>query len=322
MVRGGNAYPAYHLGMSRYEANDLTEARRELERGWEAAGTFGAGRLFFGAAVAYLPLARLATGARQGAFEAIRAVDLGAAASHVTTRSMLAEVEARLQVMTGDIGAAALWASTSEAASTSGPTKLATGLTIARVSLAQGRPADAGPRLRTARQEATRAGALADLVSVAILEARRADQLGERRTAHRAFEEAIALAAPEWYLRRFIDDGRALRQFLPAVRRVAPSFVDQVLAVLLAEGAAPVARGRARGGPLWQDAQGEAIEALTEHELEVLRLMVLGLPDAAIAEAIGVSLTTTKWHAAHVRAKLGARNRTQALHLAQELGLV
>ena len=50
--------------------------------------------------------------------------------------------------------------------------------------------------------------------------------------------------------------------------------------------------------------------------------MGAGLGDAAIAEALDVSLTTAKWHAAHVRSKLGARNRTHALVRARELGLV
>jgi LuxR family maltose regulon positive regulatory protein len=50
--------------------------------------------------------------------------------------------------------------------------------------------------------------------------------------------------------------------------------------------------------------------------------MAAGLGDAAIAEALVASLATAKWHAAHVRAKLGARSRTQALARARELGMV
>ena len=73
---------------------------------------------------------------------------------------------------------------------------------------------------------------------------------------------------------------------------------------------------------LWRDNRGAIIEALTARELEVLRSMAAGLGDAAIAEALVVSLATAKWHAAHVRAKLGARTRTQALARARELGLV
>ena len=73
---------------------------------------------------------------------------------------------------------------------------------------------------------------------------------------------------------------------------------------------------------MWRDEHGQPLEALTARELEVLRLMARGSSDAAIADELVVSLATAKWHAAHIRSKLGARSRTQALLRAQELGLV
>ena len=71
---------------------------------------------------------------------------------------------------------------------------------------------------------------------------------------------------------------------------------------------------------MWRTADGQPFEALTARELEVLRLMARGAGDAAIASELVVSLATAKWHAAHIRAKLGAKSRTQAILRAQELG--
>ncbi len=57
------AWPArVVLGIVRYEANDLVEARRELEGGFEAARRMGVGRPVLGWAIPYLALVRLACG--------------------------------------------------------------------------------------------------------------------------------------------------------------------------------------------------------------------------------------------------------------------
>jgi ATP/maltotriose-dependent transcriptional regulator MalT len=103
---------------------------------------------------------------------------------------------------------------------------------------------------------------------------------------------------------------------------VAPAFVDEVAAALASTpDLASVGRRRA-GSSVWQDEHGEIVESLTDRELEVLRLMARGRSDAAIARDLVVSLATAKWHAAHIRAKLGVESRTLAVLRAQQLALV
>jgi LuxR family maltose regulon positive regulatory protein len=326
-MHAGLGYAAYWLGIVRYEANDLDEARRLLEMAWEAAGRSGRGRVLINTSVAYLALARLASGASDEALDAVRTLQEEMRRAGVGARGDgLAEVHARIHVLVGDLGPAARWADTLPGPSTpalagQGGLGLAVDLTLARVRLAQDRMTDAAASLRRARAAAQASGDIADLISVAVLEAERAERSGDRRAAQRALEEAVRLATPESYLRRVIDDGQRVAHLLPAVRRLAPAFVDQVTAAL-AGGGTKGAPTRGAGPSLWQDARGELLEALTARELDVLRLMAAGQGDAAIAEALVVSLTTAKWHAAHVRAKLGAKTRTQALLRAQQLGLV
>jgi len=66
----------------------------------------------------------------------------------------------------------------------------------------------------------------------------------------------------------------------------------------------------------------EPIEKLTAREVQVLELMAEGLPNKAIASALGISDQTVKVHVAAISGKLGATNRTDAVRRALRRGLI
>ena len=114
----------------------------------------------------------------------------------------------------------------------------------------------------------------------------------------------------------FALKSRPLDELLTAIRTVAagdallaPSVTRRLIAHFASSARAP---SKAPPG----------LEELTEREREVLSLVAHGLSNAELAETLHVSLPTAKTHVSRILTKLGARDRTQLVILAYELGLV
>ena len=81
---------------------------------------------------------------------------------------------------------------------------------------------------------------------------------------------------------------------------------------------------RGRPDPSWPDGDDDdAIdEPLTPREIQVLELLAEGLPNKAIAQRLGISDQTVKFHVSSISGKLGAKNRTDAVRRAARRGLI
>jgi DNA-binding NarL/FixJ family response regulator len=69
-------------------------------------------------------------------------------------------------------------------------------------------------------------------------------------------------------------------------------------------------------------AEDPRLRTLTDRELEVLRAVAAGLTNSEIARELRLSESTVKTHVSRAFAKIGARDRVQAVIIAYDVGLV
>ena len=90
--------------------------------------------------------------------------------------------------------------------------------------------------------------------------------------------------------------------------------------VVLHPSAAPVSVTKVAGAHRARDGTGTG--ALTPRELEILAMMAEGLRNRAIAQRLGISTHTVKFHIASILDKLNARSRTEAVTTGMRRGVL
>jgi LuxR family maltose regulon positive regulatory protein len=233
---------------------------------------------------------------------------------HPFPMAEVAELRARLWMAQGNQAAAARWAEGLDL----GPAKAGPALAseveqiaVARVLLAEGKPGGSLELLAGLLAPAEKAGRMKSANKILALQALALQAQGNLVQALSTLERALSRAAPEGFVRTFVDEGEKMAKLLrrALVEGIAPSYVSKLLA----------ASGES-DKPAPEAAQA-LVEPLTERELEVLRLIAAGLSNQEIALELVVALSTVKTHINHIYGKLDAKSRTQAVAKARELDL-
>ena len=131
----------------------------------------------------------------------------------------------------------------------------------------------------------------------------------------------VALAGDEELSRALRRRGRRRRCWCATTRstRASPAWC--------ASGGRPsarggVRRGSARAAEARRAARRDAADVVSPREHDVLSALAAGATNPAIARTLGLSTNTVKQHASSIFRKLGARNRAEAVRLADDLGLI
>ena len=280
--------------------------------------------------LATLAWIRQAQGDAAGAREAME--EAGQAAPGPGVAGLLNPVpaqRARLQLAQGDLAAAARWTQERGLGPDDEPgyPREREHLVLARVLLAQDRPAPALALLERLLAAAAAQGRVGSVIEIQALQALALAAGGDEAEAVDALAGALMLACPQSYVRVFADEGAPMGVLLgrlvaaqraehAAARGVPLGCLARLLRAFDATHAVPGSRPRATA------AVPGLVEQLTARELEILVLLAAGTPNQRIAEQLVVTLDTVKKHITHLLGKLGAANRTEAVARARQLGLL
>lgn len=126
-----------------------------------------------------------------------------------------------------------------------------------------------------------------------------------------ALERALSLAEPEGYIRTFVDLGPAM---LGLLKKILPlnqtGYAQQLIAAFSDIDREPVVQA------------GSLLDPLTGREIEILRLIAVGLSNKEIAERLFLTEGTVKGYASTIYSKLGVQRRTEAVERARGLGIL
>ncbi len=197
-------------------------------------------------------------------------------------------------------------------------------LTLVRYLLMSGDVEIVPSVLRPLLDAAHRAGRFRASLEIKLLFARYWQEKGDIPTALKWLSEALEIAAPEGFMRIFLDEPPVLA-LLPQVREAAPELVDAILSQEKSaddvERLVPSEKLRTSLSEVEGATQPQLPEPLTAQELNILALIVGGKTNQQIADELVITLGTAKWHVHNILQKLGVNNRTQATIRAQELRL-
>jgi LuxR family maltose regulon positive regulatory protein len=301
------------------ERNELTAAREHLTHG-NALARQGLMLVLRAGALVELNI-QLTLGDQEGMRTALRTAEqLARQHPFAPFARELAIYRARLDLIRGDLDAAAAWAEScdGDARGSTGMLGELEALTVARVRSAQGHRDAAlallSDRLRAA-ETAGRAGSLIAILTVeALVRAVHDDTL----KALVALGRALALAEPEQYIRVFADEGPPMVQLLHTLlaRDGSREYVRILLGVLTGTTADRSAVNRSE-----VPAKG-LVEPLSERERDVLRLLAAGLTNVEIAHELVVALPTIKTHLQHIYSKLAVHGRREAVIRARQLKVI
>jgi LuxR family maltose regulon positive regulatory protein len=162
------------------------------------------------------------------------------------------------------------------------------------------------------------------LIEIHLLTALAEQGRGQLTAATAALERALTLAREENYFRIFLEAGLPMLNLFRAGLKyhIDDPYFQRILAALEAEievSVMGVDKPVEKGGVIHTSRD---VDALSERELEVLRLMAAGFSNPEIARKLIVTEGTIKTHTHHIYAKLSVRNRTEALNRARELNLL
>ena len=201
----------------------------------------------------------------------------------------------------------------------------------ARVLIALNKPDEAISLLSRLEEIARSAQRMGRVIEILLLEALAMQQKGDSERAMLTLTNCLTLAGPEGYVRVFLDEGQPIQmlldQWLARAGASSAPLWDYAIRLLSQFDAEPqmIMAMRVKASSVGDRSISSAqalVEPLSKRELEVLHLMALGRTNQEIARQLIIAPGTVKAHTASIYRKLDVANRTEAVVLARQLGIL
>lgn len=326
--------PAFIIGSGAemlYELNDLDEADEWLDRRFGLVDSIPTVQSIM---LAYVIRARLclARGERQEADDALLAGSRHSIRNGIDRLLLAVEWErVRIALVEGDVARAQILARSIETHPRADlpPTWIepydevnSAGIETIRLHLHTGDVTTAltwlGVQIEHARTTLRRRR----LLKLHVLEALARKKLGEDAAALEAMAEALKLGASTGTIRSFLDEGPACQQLLRALSDQRAARLDEKSRAHLRELLAAIDASGPGAEPAAPATVPAGLDTLSKREAQILQRLSQGYSNLAVAQQLFVSTHTVKWHLRQIYDKLGARNRSQAIFRARELGIL
>jgi LuxR family maltose regulon positive regulatory protein len=300
-----------------YHWNDLEGVTRYAQHAIELCQLGGIAEYL---TIGYIMLARsrLAQGDLDGAQEAINEAEHLAQNRNLpsTTTSWLEIFRVRLWLAQGHLEKAVHWAGQRELQRDDhlAYTALPEYLALVRVLLAKQEYDSALTLSERLLRAAEAGGRTARVMELLVLQALAHQAQDDMPRAMAVLDRVLSLAQPEGFTRIFLDEGKPMAALLRQAQLQPGAPHEAFVTRLLSELAEPSEPRR--------DPTQSLIEPLSERELEVLRLVAIGLSNREIADELVLATGTVKKHLSNIFGKLEAHNRTECVARARELQLL
>lgn len=238
-------------------------------------------------------------------------------------------LKARVWIKQGELEKALAWARTQKLSIDEEPNYLREfeQITFARLLLSQYQSDHIDRLLRDAigyleglLKAAEEGGRMNSVIEILILLALAHQLQEDMPAALSSLERALKLAEPEGYIRIFVDEGAAMEKLLrkAVTSKSTPDYVVKLLSAFETE-----RKGLdVESPPSAEPASSSMIEALSQRELDILRLFKTELSGPEIAQELVIALSTVRTHTKSIYNKLNVNNRRGAVKRAIELGLI
>ncbi len=307
--------PLARLGEIAREHNNLDEAETLLNEGIRRMKPWNNIAANYG--LVSLALIQQARGNTQIATEIIqKAIERASQTEATQLDDLLVRlIQSRLWLMQGDLTRVRDWLAQPESDVKFGDLephmRMHAHIQRARALITLGRAQEALPFLEALPPALEKAGRKRRIMEVLNLTALAYAALGEQTRALDALEQSLAIAEAGGFVRTVLDEGAAMLHLLEQSAKRGNVYAHRLLEadrVIKTPGVNSVGRSFGK-------------EVLSQRELDVLKLVAAGLSNQEIAERLFVTLRTVKFHTSNILAKLGVKNRIQAVARARELGL-